>query len=365
VGAGPGGLVCGEYAAKKGVSVLIIDRKREIGLPVRCAEVIGTLSFEILGLDVKSDFVMNTINRAQLISPKGKILDVYVPYEEFTLYVIDRSLFEKELANRLKRADGEIMLGTTVLKMKKDKGKFTGVKTTQGDITGKIIIGADGVESKVGKWCGLAKNLRSNEIFSCAQHTLVDMEGIDDHFEIHFGSKFTPGGYAWMFPKGKSEANLGLGVLASYNEKPIKLLEKFKNSRAKDAHSTRLIAGCTPSTLPLPKTVKENIILVGDSARQTNAVSGGGIANAVLAGKIAGELAGEVVMEKKPISHLLAYESLWRGHLEKLLIKKFNQRKYLEDDAKNERLITMLRFAALFKPIIPKSLIVRWLRPNF
>ncbi len=104
---------------------------------------------------------------------------------------------------------------------------------------------------------------------------------------------------------------------------------------------------------------------MGDAARQTNAVSGGGIANAILAGKIAGELAGEVSTKNQPISRLEEYEKLWRSHLEKILVKKFKQRRFLEDDRKNERMFSMMKLAAFLKPILPKSLIVRWLTPNF
>ncbi len=358
-------MVAGEYAARRGAKVLVVDRKREIGAPVRCAEVLGFPSFELLGLDPSSDFVTNKVNKAVLFSPKGRKLEIYEPYQEFSLYILDRSSFEKALAVRLIKQGGELLLDTACLGPIRKDGKIAGLLTTQGEITSKIIIGADGVESKVGRWCGLSKRLKLNEIFSCAQHTLVDMEGVDDHFEIHLGSKFAPFGYAWMFPKGNCEANLGLEVLASTKQRPVELLAKFKNQRAPDTHSVRLVTGCIPSALPLPKTVKDNIMLLGDSARQTNAASGGGIANAIIAGKIAGEVAGEVVVENQPLSKLHDYERLWRNNLEKILIKKFKQRRFLEDDAKCERMFSFLRLVAFLKPIIPKSLIVRWLTPDF
>jgi digeranylgeranylglycerophospholipid reductase len=358
-------LVAGEYATKAGAKVLVIDRKMEIGAPVRCAEGLGAMNFDILGLPISSDFVLNTVNTAVIFSPKGKKLKIEIPYKEFALHILDRSSFEKTLAGRLKENGGETSLGTTVTGLIKKDGKVKGVRTTSGDLTGKVIIGADGIESRIGRWCGLSKRLKLNEIFTTAQHTLIDMQNVEDHIEIYFGSRYAPSGYAWMFSKGGSEANLGLGVLASTKKRPIELLENFKNERAKHAHSTRLTSGCIPSALPLPKTVQDNIILVGDSARQTNAVSGGGIANALLTGKIAGEVAGRVLTENRPISGLQEYERLWRGHLEGTLVKKFNQRRYLEDDARAERMFKFLKAAVLLKPIIPKSAILRWLRPDF
>lgn len=365
VGAGPAGLVAGEYAAKKGASVVVIDRKREIGAPVRCAEGLGAMNFELMGLEPSSEFVLNSVNKVVIFSPKGKSVEITIPYKEFFLNILDRSSFEKALASRLTDNGGELLLGTTVLGMIEKENKFIGLRTTKGDLRGKIIIGADGIESRVGRWFNLATRLRLNEIFSTAQHTLVDMEGVDDHVEIHFGTRFAPGGYAWVFPKGQNEVNLGLGVLASYKKRPVNLLYNFKEHRAKNAHSTRLIAGCIPSTLPLSKTVKDNVILVGDAARQTNPVSGGGIANALIAGKIAGELAGKVSVEKLPVSYLNEYDRAWRVELEKTLLKKFEQRKILESDNKMERMLRIMKFVVFLKPLIPKSLLVRWLRPDF
>jgi digeranylgeranylglycerophospholipid reductase len=49
--------VAAEYAAAFGAKVLVIDKKREIGSPVRCAEGLGFPSFKLLGLDTSSDFV--------------------------------------------------------------------------------------------------------------------------------------------------------------------------------------------------------------------------------------------------------------------------------------------------------------------
>jgi digeranylgeranylglycerophospholipid reductase len=343
----------------------VIDKKVEIGSPVRCAEGLGYPSFKLLGLDPSSSFVSNKVNRARLFSPKGKRLEVNIPYKEFTLYTLDRSQFEKTLADRVKRSGGDIILGTNVLNLVKKGDNYTGLRTSEGEISTRIIIGADGVESRIGRLCGLSKRLKSNEIFTCAQHVLVNLKDVDDHFEIHFGSKYAPSGYAWMFPKGDGEANFGLGVLASTKKRPTELLAKFKRDKAPNAKSVRMVAGCIPSTLPLPKAVKDNVILVGDAARQTNAVSGGGIANAMFAGKIAGEVAGTMIAKGKPVSYLQEYEKLWRAELEKTLIKKLKQRRFLESDSASEKMVRVLKIVARLKPIIPKSLIVKWLSPAF
>jgi digeranylgeranylglycerophospholipid reductase len=257
------------------------------------------------------------------------------------------------------------MLATTVTGLLMDKKRIVGVRTDMDDISGKIIIGADGVESRVGRWCGMIKQLKLNQIYSALQYTLVDWEANHDCFEIHFGERFAPGGYGWVFPKGKMEANLGIGVLASMNKKPRSLLDIFKSERAREAVSTRFSAGCIPSTRPLSRAVSENVILVGDAARQTNPVSGGGIANGLISGRLAGETAGKVTSEGLPLSRLQDYDRLWHGELAEILEKKYKQRRFLETDRTMERLVAILRFMAVFRPILPKSVYLKWIKPNF
>jgi digeranylgeranylglycerophospholipid reductase len=80
------------------------------------------------------------------------------------------------------------------------------------------------------------------------------------------------------------------------------------------------------------------VILVGDSARQVNPFTGAGIANSFVAGKIAGELCGEIAAKNQPISRLLEYEGLWRARMEKKIQRSYKLRnKVLLDDKKIER----------------------------
>ncbi|GAI00311.1 unnamed protein product, partial [marine sediment metagenome] len=46
--------------------------------------------------------------------------------------------------------------------------------------------------------------------------------------EYYFGSRITPGGYTWIFPKGRDMANVGIGILGSRMQRPaIDYLKDF------------------------------------------------------------------------------------------------------------------------------------------
>jgi digeranylgeranylglycerophospholipid reductase len=120
-------------------------------------------------------------------------------------------------------------------------------------------------------------------------------------------------------------------------------LEKFVKSQFPKGKSIRFLAGCVPSSLPPNHCVKDNVILVGDSARQVNPFTGAGIANCFVAGKIAGELCANVISKDHDLGRLSEYDSSWKDAMEKKIQRSYKLRnKVLLDDKKIERFTKVL-----------------------
>ena len=174
------------------------------------------------------------------------------------------------------------------------------------EITCKIIIGADGPVSTVGAWI----NQKNNHLVNALQSTVVLTKPIG-HCEIYFEPEFY-GGYGWLFPKGKV-ANVGVGV-SSGKSNLRKLLDGFMERLSSEgkvlASEISSTAGLIPVGGPV-KTVIENIMLVGDAAGQTHPITGAGIAQAVLCGKLAGESAAAAAVENNHF-HKKKYEKKWK-----------------------------------------------------
>jgi digeranylgeranylglycerophospholipid reductase len=153
------------------------------------------------------------------------------------------------------------------------------------------------------------------------------MVGIDfespSMLEFHLGSKISPGGYAWVFPKGDDMANVGLGVLGSRTERrPIEYLRDFvaRMPGLSKGKVVEINGGGVPVCGPIKKTVKDNLLIVGDAARQVNPLTGGGIDYAMRAGNIAGEVAARAVKEGNTSEKRLnEYEKRWRESMAKRL----------------------------------------------
>ncbi len=337
VGAGPAGAVAARYAAEKGASTLIIDRKREIGSPVRCAEVVANTLPQNFGMENSSEWLINEAHHFKIISPKGRAAKIKTtPYAG---YVLDRAAFEKELLRMAIDDGAELLLGKAVTNLKSD-----GIVIGDEAVKAKIIIAADGVDSRIGRMAGMDTRSRIGMLGSCAQHTLVNIDVDPDCLEFYFGSRYALGGYAWVFPKSGKEANVGVGILKPSGQDAVDVLGHFIKVKFPGAQSIRFLSGCVPSTLPPKKCVKGNVVMVGDAARQVNPFTGAGVANAFTAGKIAGELSGEVAVNNRPMKDLNEYETLWRNALEKRLERGYRLRKkMLENDKKIERLCLLLK----------------------
>ncbi|UCG69784.1 MAG: NAD(P)/FAD-dependent oxidoreductase [Thermoplasmata archaeon] len=337
VGAGPAGSVAARFAAEVGASCLIIDKKREIGKPVRCAEVVAGGLPEDFGMKNSSEWLINEAHYLNLISPKGRI--VRIKTSPYVGYVLDRTAFERELLEMAVESGSELLLGKTVTDLVPE-----GVAIGDEVLKAKIIIAADGVDSRIGRMAGINTKSRLGELGSCAQHTLVNIDVDSDCLEFYLGSTFSPGGYAWVFPKSKNEANVGVGLLNAGKQHAVDVLKKFVDLKFQNAKSIRFLSGCVPSNLPPKECVKNNVIAVGDAARQVNPFTGAGIANAFIAGRIAGRLCGEMAVKNRSLSHLKEYDALWRNAMEKKLIKSNRlKNRVLLGDRNIERFFFMLR----------------------
>jgi digeranylgeranylglycerophospholipid reductase len=196
------------------------------------------------------------------------------------------------------------------------------------DVRAKVVIGADGVESQVGRWAGLERPLRTRDIEACLQYTMVGIDGDPRLNEFHLGS-WAPGGYAWVFWKSVDTANVGLGVnLSKLRDKAETkaYLDRFIAAHPALAKGEVLeeVAGMVSVSLPLETTGMPGLLLVGDAARMIDPVTGGGILNGCLTGKYAGEAAARAAEAGDSGEAMVAdYEKRWRKRLEESLYRNY------------------------------------------
>ncbi len=316
VGAGPAGSTAARYAAAGGAKVLMLEKDRDVGYPVRCGEAV---SHEGVAQFIKPDpkWIASSVSKFRLIAPNGSSV---LPKLDGGGYVLERRIFDYELAKLAANEGVEVITKAYVYDLLRDDGKVVGVKTLikdqKVDFRSKIVIAADGVESRVGKWAGMDTTCHIRDMESCAQMTLSGIEVDPDVLDFYFGDEVSPGGYLWVFPKGHDTANVGLGLSVEEAKKKsaIKFLHEFVDRKFPNAAVLTHIAGGVPCAKTNPEIVKENVILVGDAAHQVNPVSGGGIISGMIGGMIGGQVAAEAISSGE-ISHLREYDKRWHKRL--------------------------------------------------
>ncbi|QQS35805.1 MAG: NAD(P)/FAD-dependent oxidoreductase [Ignavibacteriales bacterium] len=319
VGAGPAGSIAARYAAEQGVSVLMLEKDRDVGYPVRCGEAISKPGVEeFISSDDK--WIAAKICKFSFNAPDGS--EVIIDFGEAG-YVLDRRIFDYELARTAAEAGTHIITRAYVNGLLFDNdGKVNGVKYEfqgeQKEVTAKVVIAADGVESRVGRWAGLETHIDFRDMESAVQITAANIPVDQNTLYFYFGKDVAPNGYFWIFPKGHKKANIGLGVSGLIGKKKSaqSFLNDFMNKHYPDAPVLTTIAGGVPCSITLDKISAPGIMLVGDAARQVNPLSGGGIASGMIGGSIAGRIAAEAIKMNKP-DHVLTYDKAWKDRLGK------------------------------------------------
>jgi len=316
VGAGPAGSTCARYAALGGASVLLLEKDRDIGMPVRCGEAVSNRSLERI-VDIDPRWIAATIKRFRLISPSGHLVE---PDLGGHGYVLERRIFDFDLARLAAEAGAQVRTKSYVDGLMPNQRGWAGVsmswKGERREARARIIVGADGVESRVGKWAGIDTTTHIRDMETCAQMTLTGVDLDDDVCEFYFGNNTAPMGYLWVFPKGNGMANVGVGIsgMASKKRAAIRYLQDFIARRFPEAGVLTTVAGGVPCAVTVDTLVKDNVVLVGDAAHQVNPMSGGGITSGMIGGKLAGEAIARA-LRADDLSLLQEYPKQWEKEI--------------------------------------------------
>ncbi|HJX38607.1 MAG TPA: geranylgeranyl reductase family protein [Anaerolineae bacterium] len=317
VGGGPAGATAARFAAEAGLRVLLVEKRQEIGSPVRCAEGINT-EMLLRFAEPEQSWIASRVQRSQIATVDAGEAKTFGGQE--TGYVLERRVFDRALVEKAIAAGATVMLKTAIESLIIDDGAVRGVCASDGrarfEVQARVVIAADGVESRLGEWAGVDCLLRPSDCLVCAQYLLAGIDLDPECCYYYLGEDLAPGGYAWVFPKGSNKANVGLGVQADLGQAPaLDYLLRFIEQHAWLAQGSpvSLITGNVPVGIPHYPIVRDGLMLVGDAARQADPLTGGGIANAMLAGQLAAQAAAHALEQGDTSETLLGeYERRWR-----------------------------------------------------
>jgi len=344
VGAGPAGSSTAEACAKKGLSVLVLERNSEIGVPKRCGEGLSHNSVKRLGLEIPKYCIAQDVNGAIIYAPNMKRVEI--KFEGTEGHILERKMFDKWLAQRASEAGAIFITRAFVHDVIKNDGMVAGVKARimgeEKEIKSKIVVAADGVESVIARKAGMKTNKKLNLVDSGFQYEMSNIKLNDpSKIELYFGNEIAKRGYVWIFPKGENRANVGVGI-APGDKCAKEYLDSFIETRdeLKNGSIIEVNAGCIPVGDFMDSMVTDGMIGVGDSVNQVNPAHGGGISESITAGRMAGDIIIKAIANNDCSAKMLSeYNKIWwdeRGKKLKNVEKVREAFEKMSDDQMND-----------------------------
>lgn len=341
VGAGPAGAVAAWEAkqAAPELDVVLLERDRAVGSPVRCAEGVGDAGLREFANPDGADWVSRRITDVIFEAPD----DTQIVLAESGIgWILDRTRFDAHLAAEASAAGAEVLVGAEATGMARNGDERWQVRVKERgreDVySARVVIGADGVETMVGRWAGLDTRVPARDMESCAQYVLQGIGFNPDAIYLQFSNAIAPGGYAWIFPKAIGVANVGLGVVALKTDgrNARQYLDAWVARRFPNSARTGYTVGGVIVHTTIKKTYADGVLVAGDAAHMINPLSGGGINNAMKAGRLAGRTAAAAVRERDTSERRLSsYHRAWMELLGEDHLKYYRIKQALEhmDDA--------------------------------
>jgi len=312
IGAGPAGCTLALNLAEKGISIGIIEKdsfpRHKICGDALSGKVLNVLK-RIPG-GVYKDFV-NTVEKnpsrgIRFIAPNHQEINVPFLLDKNTDspppgYVCKRNDFDSFLFEKLRNYPNiHILQGKRVDQVFLRSDHIV-AKTETHEFHGKVIAGADGVNSSVRKFLQSAPPDK--------KHFCVGIRGYyenvaglhpENYIELAFLESLLPG-YFWIFPSAGGRVNAGFGMMQNQLiRRRVNLTQKLNDLITNDPllaprfRNARLLGKAEAHTLPLGtynfRRSGNRVILLGDAAFLVDPFSGEGIGNAMASGEIAAEI---------------------------------------------------------------------------
>lgn len=288
IGAGPIGSYTGYLLAKNNQEVNIFEDHAEIGKPVQCTGIV-TSEIEKL-IPITNKFLVNKIKRVKVIFPNNNNLELRLKKPNL---VLDRSKFDKFLAEKAEKAGAKIFLNHKFVDFKKPYLIFEDKKSYKTD----ILIGADGPASRVA---------RSTGLYGKREFIIGLQARINSKFEKRLVEFYLDKDYfGWVVPESTDIGRVGI---ATKNNAKFHF-KNFLKRIDKKYKTLEYQSGIMPVYNPNIQTEKDGVYLVGDAATMVKPTTYGGIVQGLMASE---ELANSILHHKD-------YEKLWKKRIGKEL----------------------------------------------
>lgn len=299
VGAGPVGLATAIGCARRGLRVRVLERGRP---PVdkACGEGImpdGVARLRNLGVDP----VVLGGRPFRGIRYLDADRSAAARFRGAAGFGVRRTRLQGALLSAARRAGVRVDFGV-VARGLSATARLVTIDTDQGSVEASFLVGADGLSSRVRRWCGLDRGARG-ERFGVRRH--YRLEPWTDLVEVHWaGGPGGAGHEAYVTPVGEREVGVAMlwrGPKGRFDDLLARLPALADRLSGAPVASSDLGAG--PLERPVKGVVSGRVALVGDAAGYVDAITGEGLSAGFAQAEALSEALAGGALERYAFAH--------------------------------------------------------------
>lgn len=301
IGAGLAGLQCAKLLSQQGAKILLVDRKSDLKKGIHTTGIFVRKTFE--DFEFPPETLGKAVRDVTLYSPKLKALQLQSKHDEFRvgkMGVLYESFLQDCIANGVQFSDStkyvriQLTRSFTIVKLERNGEEF--------EVRTKVLVGADGANSKVAKDLQLDENTE----FIVGVEEVYQGVPLTDEPRLHcfLDAETAPGYLAWVTNDGE---DVHIGVGGNYaGANPREALEIFKTKvvgKIVNLDGAKLIekrGGKIPVGGVLRRIANERGLLIGDAAGAVSPLTAGGLDPAMRLSKYAVEVIWERLQTDNP-----------------------------------------------------------------
>ncbi|MFX0187824.1 MAG: NAD(P)/FAD-dependent oxidoreductase [Candidatus Hodarchaeota archaeon] len=361
-----GGSIAGNYLtyllSKSNLKIAVIEEHNQIGLPFQCAGIVSQKLGQLINLP--EEIVLNRVNVAKIVAPSRKFIKLSGNEQPL---IIDRIALDQLFYEKIRNNDNiTYFLGEKFKLLKyfiENQQKLIFVETNKRVLKARILVGCDGPLSLVASSFGIRNKLLYG--------TQIRIKGNFDQKEaVMFFDPRWKELFGWIVSEGSnniyriglsSAKNININFKIFLNMLPIISDEKIDQQ-----------GGLIPYGI-MNKLAFDNALLLGDSACQVKATTGGGIVMLLIAAKYACYCIQNCFKSNKFSKRFIKkyYEKPCRASIGKQLITHYLIRQLFENFSNKdyENLFQIVKTNKIEKLIslygdmdFPRSLLIKLLK---
>ncbi len=290
-GAGHGGLIAAIKLAKAGHEVMVFEKKEreELGMPQ--SDTVEKSAFVYAGIPIPEN--CKTVRNIITFVPKDKEAPSFtVPPPEKESVLIDRRILVNHLIDIGEKAGVQFFYGVEIVAPVLFGNRVCGIKTSQQEFYGDLVIDACGVHSPVRSnlpdYLCVNREIKNYEVLNSYRayfNKIPDVPDPETTYNVYLRDDGTVG-FTWLITE---EDRIDLLIARFHKPDNDEILEIMKTMHEENPQmGTEMLQGgehaSIPICQPLAVLVADGYAAVGDSAFMTYCITGSGIAYSLRAG---------------------------------------------------------------------------------